>query len=139
MDEHCAFIETFGQDTGVHAVSGAMLTERPLAEIELLKPLTLIDLKTTGGLARIGADVRLLGGPHRIAQRWSQALHNHPIQPDGILYPARHDPARNACAIFEQDAEGFRPIPRGSLMDATNRKLLAAILDCYQFGLILDE
>jgi hypothetical protein len=137
MDEHCAFIETFGSPTGIAAASGAMLEERHLAEITILQPLKLIDLSSSGGLARLGADARLLSGSHSIAQRWSAALRNHPVHPHGIIYPARHDPAKNACVIFDCSATVFRVVSRGSLMSIQNKGLLSAILNDYGFGLIL--
>jgi hypothetical protein len=135
MDEHCAFIETFGSPTGIVAVSGAMLEERHLAEITILQPMRLIDLSSSGGLARLGADARLLSGSHSIAQRWSAALRSHPVHPHGILYPARHDLARNACVIFECPATVFRIVSKVSLMSAQNKGLLSAILNDYGFGL----
>jgi len=135
MDEHCAFIETFGSPTGIVAVSGAMLAERHLAEITILQPMRLIDLSSSGGLARLGADARLLSGSHSIAQRWSAALRSHPVHPHGILYPARHDLARNACVIFECPSTVFRIVSKVSLMSAQNKGLLSAILNDYGFGL----
>lgn len=136
MDEHCCFIETFGQTTGVRAVSGALLEESSLAELELIRPLKLIDLSAKNSLPRIGADARLLSGSHAIAQRWSAALRAHRSKPDGIRYPARHDLGRSACAIFESSATTFKTTPLGSLMEGRHRKLLAEILNGYDFGLI---
>ena len=137
MDERCAFIETFGSPTGIAAASVAMLKERHLAEITILQPLQLIDLSSSGGLARLGADARLLSGSHSIAQRWSAALRGHPVLPHGIIYPARHDPAKNACVIFDCPATVFRVASKGSLMSMQNKGLLSAILNDYGFGLIL--
>ena len=72
-DEYCCFSETCGQTTGIASVSGAYLDERHLAEMKLTAPMSLIDLATSGGLARIGADGRLMDGSHAVAQRWSAA------------------------------------------------------------------
>ncbi len=136
MDEHCSFIETFGQFTGIAAVTEAELERRHLAEVAILRPLRLIDLATSGGLARLGADARLLSGAHAVAQRWADALRSHPSKPHGILYPSRHDPARNACAVFDRPADSFRVTSRGSLVEPRNRDLLGRILDSYHFALI---
>jgi hypothetical protein len=87
-------------------------------------------------LARIGADGRLMDGSHAVAQRWSAALRKHPMNPAGILYRARHDPAKLAFAIFECSVDVFMVTPKGSLRDPRNLKLLGEILDHYQFGLI---
>ncbi len=135
-DEYCCFIETFGQVTGVPSVSGASLDQRSLAEITVAQTMTLIDLSASAGLARIGADGRLMDGSHAVAQRWSAALRKHPTNPAGVLYRARHDPAKLAFAIFECPADFFQVTPRGSLRDPRNLRLLGEILDHYQFGLI---
>ncbi len=135
-DEYCCFIETFGQVTGVPSVSGASLDQRSLAEITVAQTMTLIDLSASAGLARIGADGRLMDGSHAVAQRWSAALRKHPTNPAGILYRARHDPAKLAFAIFECPADFFQVTSRGSLRNPRNLRLLGEILDHYQFGLI---
>jgi len=135
-DEYCCFIETCGQVTGVPSVSGAYLDQRILAEITVAQTMTLIDLSASAGLARIGADGRLMDGSHTVAQRWSAALRKHPTNPAGILYRARHDPAKLAFAIFECPADFFHVTSRGSLGDPRNLRLLGEVLDHYQFGLI---
>lgn len=137
-DEHCAFIETFGHSTGIRIVTISELRDRHLAYLVLKQPLRLIDLATSGGLARLRADGRLLTGSHAIAQRWSAALRSHAAKADGILYPARHDIARNACALFEVSVSVFDIVRAGSLADAHHSKLLAQLLDTYDFGLITE-
>jgi hypothetical protein len=136
LDEHCAFIETFGQSTGIRIVTRKALDDRPLAYLTVTASLKLIDLASTGGLVRIGADGRLLTGSHAIAQRWSAALRDHPTRPAGILYPPRHDLARRACALFDLPATEFEINKVGSLLARAHRRLLAGILDTYGFGLI---
>ena len=136
LDEHCSFIETYGQSTGITTVTETSLEARYLTHFELLRPLTLIDLSNSGGLARIGADSRLFSGSHAVAQQWSRALRQHPSRPDGIVYPARHDAARNACAIYECSPNTFKLSSKGSLLEHQHAPLLGTILDCYRFGLI---
>jgi len=136
MDEQCSFIETFGQVTGVRSLPVDRLKGRELAEVKIVRSLRLVDLSNSGGLARIGADAGLIAGPHAISQRWSAALRAHPVKPDGILYPARHDPARRACAIFDCPASTFKVLPRGLLLSRQNSELLSSMLDLYGFGLI---
>ena len=58
LDEYCSFIETYGQTTGIRTVTATALEGRHLAHLELLHPMKLIDLSSSGGLARIGADSR---------------------------------------------------------------------------------
>jgi hypothetical protein len=136
LDIHCAFIETFGQATGMQTVYRRKLAERTFTKLTVTRTLRLIDLCTTGGLARIGADAGLCSGRHATAQRWSAALRSHPTKPDGILYPARHDPSRSACAIFDCAMSTFKTSPQGSLLDKQNLPLLASLLDTYSFGLV---
>ena len=136
LDEYCSFIETYGQTTGIRTVTESALDGRHLAHLELLSPMKLIDLSNSGGLARVGADSRLFSGAHAVAQRWSAALRGHLSKPDGILYPARHDAARNACAIYECPPFVFELHAEGSLLENQHAALLGAILDCYGFALI---
>jgi hypothetical protein len=136
QDAHCAFIETFGQSTGESLVSLAAMQARILSEIEVTSELKVIDLVTSGGLTRIGADARLFDGPHEISQRWSLALKYHPVNPDGIMYRARHDPSRTAYALFDNADGALTERSVGSLADSTNTLLLADILNTYNFGLV---
>jgi hypothetical protein len=136
LDEHCAFIEVFGHNTGKNVVTRDALERRHISYLKTNRELNLVDLATSGGLARIGADAGLLSGSHEIAQRWSAALRHHPAKPDGLLYPARHDVARNACALFDLPPSAFQVTDAGSLLDPPNTHLPARILDTYDFGLI---
>lgn len=136
MDEFCSFIETFGQATGNSLVTTAALKERHLSYVTIKNPLRAIDLASSGGLARIGADGRLLTGSHEIAQRWSAALRSHPVEPHGIVYPARHDVDRRACALFDLPDSSFDVFDSGSLMEPNHSVLLGSILDTYGFGLV---
>jgi hypothetical protein len=134
-DAHCAFIETFGQSTGINTVSSAALAQRSLARITPRRTLRLVDL-TGPGLARLGADERLCSGEHRIAQRWAMALWSHPEALDGLVFRARHDPSRRAFAIFDRAQAELVSVSLGSLLDPPNHALLGDILDTYRFDLI---
>jgi hypothetical protein len=135
-DEHAAFIETFGQSTGCNTVTLAALAARALTRIEPRRPLRLIDLAGSGGLARIGADARLCSGDRAVARRWSLALHRHPSAPDGILYPARHDPARSAAALFDHAASVLQVTESFAWTSPAHATHLGRILDDYRFALI---
>jgi hypothetical protein len=136
LDAHCAFIETFGQATGESLVTTAALQARILSEIEVTRDLKVIDLVTSGGLTRIGGDARLFDGAYEISRRWSLALKHHPVNPDGIMYRARHDPSRTAYALFDNADGALTERSMGSLADSTNTSLLADILNTYNFGLV---
>ncbi|HUE43252.1 MAG TPA: RES family NAD+ phosphorylase [Candidatus Sulfotelmatobacter sp.] len=136
QDEYCAFIETFGQNTGIRLVTHTALERRHLSYLAIKTALTLVDLASSGSLTRIGADARLFSGSYAVAQRWSAALRALPTRPAGILYPARHDPARNACALFDLPESTFDVDDAGSLSEGGHRLLLGKVLDRYDFGLI---
>jgi len=142
-DEHCAFIETFGQvlgpplpAAGVRYVTDGDLERRDLARIRTSGKLRLVDL-TGAGLARMGADARLCSGDYRVAQRWSRAIHEHPSHPDGLLYPARHDPSRAVVAIFERARSKLVSTALGTLMIPRNHPLRDRILSTYGLGLLI--
>jgi hypothetical protein len=135
-DAHGAFIETFGHATGVRFVTERELGARGLGAIAASRPLRLADLRAEG-LARMGADAELTSGPnYDLSRRWARAIHEHPRKPDGILYRARHDPARMCAAIFDRAQSAITCRRTGSLRARHHRTLLAGILDTYKFGLI---
>lgn len=77
LDEHCCFIETFGQATGHKLVTATELSKNSIATINLKRKINLVDI-TGSGLAKLGADGRLTTGPHALARRWSKAFYDHP-------------------------------------------------------------
>ena len=134
--EACAFIETFGEPLDFPFVTRAQIDARKLSEIELLKPLRLVDL-CGSNLRRVGADARLFAAHHSVAQRCSRAPHDHPAQPDGVRYPARHDPGALAVALFDRARRSVRAhVARDALGATGNRALLAQLLDTYGLGLV---
>jgi hypothetical protein len=137
-DEHGAFIETFGQSTGITSVTVSALSRRGLVRVEADRALSLMNLADMGGLARVGADGRLCAGDRAIAQRWSRALHDHPAGPDGLYYPARHDLSRRVCALFDHVTPALSAVPLGPWDAPGHRSLLGAILDAYGFALLQD-
>lgn len=135
-DAHGAFIETFGHATGVRFVTETELRARALARIVFGRPLRLADLRADG-LARMGADAALTSGPdYALSRRWAVAIHDHPRKPDGILYRARHDPARLCAAIFDRAQEVAAATTTGTLRARHHRALLGDILGTYRFGLV---
>ena len=136
-DPHGAFVETFGHATGVRVIDRTALAHRGIAKVTASRPLRLVDLRGSG-LARIGADEALCAGPdYTVSQAWSAALHDHPKAPDGLIYRARHDPSRFSVALFDRVSPVIRARPVGkSFVDPKNERLLADLLDTYDFGLI---
>lgn len=132
-DAHGAFVETFGDPLDIRLVSRADLAKRCLARITATRGLRLVDL-TGKGLRQIGADARLTSGDRALAQRWALALWQHPSKPDGIAYRVRHDPSKEAVAIFDRAKTVVKSQPMGRLTD--DPAALAAILNHYGFGLV---
>jgi hypothetical protein len=88
----------------------------------------------------MGADASLFSGSHAMAQIWSQALHNHPLKADGLLYPSRLDPARHAIVLFGDRRLGMTELSRNSWYDTGKmRRLLAEIVEHYQMELIENQ
>ena len=137
-DLRCAFVETFGQATGVRIVTVSALRGRNLVLVRAERPLRLVDLSGPG-LARLGADARLCAGEYSLARRWALALWSHPAAPDGLLYRARHDPSRTAVAIFDRAGDALRVESQGDLLEPRHALALASVLDAYDFGLVDDS
>jgi hypothetical protein len=137
-DAHCAFIETFGHDTGrTPFVTEAELRVRELSAVSA-KGLRLVDLRSEG-LARMGADAELTSGSdYGLSRRWAAGLHDHPRRPDGILYRARHDPSRASAALFDRARPKLSVKRLGCLLEARHARRLGAILETYGYGLVGD-
>jgi hypothetical protein len=94
-----ALIETFG-DVSPKTVSVNSLAVRGVATVSPIRELQLVDLAGVG-LSRLGLHARICTDDHAISQAWSHALWEHPLQPDGIWYAARHDANQRSvdCSI----------------------------------------
>ncbi|AKT42250.1 RES family NAD+ phosphorylase [Chondromyces crocatus] len=135
-DARGSFIETMGRLPAHRLVPWAEISARGLAKITPKRALRLVDL-TSEGLARIGADSRLTSGDsYDLSQRWILALHEHPEKPDGIVYRSRHDPSRLCAALFDRIAPDLDVEKLGTLAAPDHTKLLASILNRYDFGLV---
>ena len=107
------------------------LTGRHYAEIEIARPLTLLDLRDDARL-RQGVPSDVVGGKaHGLARRWSVAFHDHPAKIDGLLYPSRLNGVEN-IALYH------RAVPKLTAkaiyrLDAAPG--LAPVLDTYKIAL----
>jgi hypothetical protein len=85
----------------------------------------------------MGADAALTSGlDYDLSRRWARAIHDHPRKPDGILYRARHHPARTCAAIFDRAERMLTPTTVGTLLDDVHLEPLGDILDTYGFALV---
>jgi hypothetical protein len=135
-DLFCAFMESIGR--GVlrsRLVPRVQVQQRGFSKIRSTRSLRLVDLVTSGGLTRIGAEGSLSSGTgYKNSQRWSKALRDHPAKPDGIYYYSRHDPSRTACALYEHCGSALEIVGPPVRWDA-DPVLLGSILDQYGFGI----
>ena len=122
----------------MRSITPQELSARAISSVQTSRTLRLIDLASSGGLARLGADGRLTSGAAAIAQRWSRAFWEHPIQPDGVYYRLRHDLDRCGCALFDRAGDAVTASPQGTLYDPGTRANLGNILDTYGFSLLVD-
>ncbi len=134
-DERCAFMESIGR--GVlrsRFVPASQLRVLALSKIRFSRELRLVDLVTSSGLTRLGAEGSLANGlGYRNSQRWSEALRTHPTKPDGIYYRSRYDPALTSCAIYDH-CQPFVEVFENCGVWASRLLLLGHVLDHYQFG-----
>jgi len=73
-------------------------------------PLRLADL-TGANLKRLGGHAGLSGtASYRLPQKWSQAIHRHPDQVDGLVYMSRHLNTEQAVVLFDRAASRIRMV-----------------------------
>lgn len=123
------FLETVLRDRRDGLVADLVLEERELelrryAEIEVLAPLRLVDLRQNGAVAMgVPSDVHH-GSRHTLGRAWSTAFHAHTQVPDGILYPSRLNGQLNV-ALYDRAVTKLRPVRTRRLIDVAE---LAPIL-----------
>ena len=123
------FLEAVLRDRRDGLVTDLILEERELelrlyAEIEVLAPLRLVDLRQNGAVAMgVPSDVHH-GSRHTLARAWSVAFHAHAQIPDGILYPSRLNGQLNV-ALYDRAITKLRPVRTRRLIDVAE---LAPIL-----------
>jgi hypothetical protein len=129
------FVESVMRDQGDGRIDDLLLDERDLAirsyaTIEVTAALLLVDLRGDGPLRMgIPSDVAR-GSKQSLARRWSLAIHEHPAQPDGIIYPSRLNGETN-LAIYDRAILKLRAVARGELLKEVG---LAAVLRDLKVG-----
>lgn len=131
---HIAFAETLLRDLSLEAIPVDEISRRSIAEVEVVRPLRLVNLGNEG-LRRIRATAAVVHGSYDVTWAWSAALHAHPDTPDGIRYRARHDDASYAVALFDRGAGAVREQGTRELLSPDVLPMLGAWLDRYDVGL----
>jgi len=107
------------------------LTQRRYAEIATTADLRLVDLRDDGAV-RMGVPTDVVRAQRQnLARRWSVAFHEHPVQPDGIVYPSRLNGATN-LAIYDRAIGKLQSKRIVTLLGAPG---LARVLDDFRVGL----
>lgn len=108
------------------------LTRRRYAEIAITTDLRLVDLRGDNAV-RMGVPTDVVRAQRQnLARRWSLALHQHPSEPDGIIYPSRLNGATN-LAIYDRSIGKLQPKRVVTLLGALG---LAQVLEDFRVGLV---
>jgi hypothetical protein len=105
---------------------------RRYAEIETVSDLNLVDLREVCAI-RMGVPTDVARSSRQtLARIWSQAFHEHPSAPDGVIYPSRLSGHTN-LAIYGRAIAKLRPVRVVRLIGAPG---LAGVLNNLRVGLI---
>ncbi|MER9174401.1 RES family NAD+ phosphorylase [Mesorhizobium sp. M0955] len=108
------------------------LTRRRYAEIATTTDLRLVDLRGDNAV-RMGVPTDVVRAQRQnLARRWSLAFHEHPAQPDGIIYPSRLNEATN-LAIYDRAVPKLQAKRFMTLLGARG---LAQVLEDFRVGLV---
>lgn len=124
------FLEAVLRDQRNGAVGDFPMEERELlartyATIEVTQRLNLVDLRDDCCI-RMGIPTDVARAfNQRLGRAWSVAIHDHPAQPDGIIYPSRLNEETN-LAIYGRAVGKLRAAATTPLLRAPG---LAAVLD----------
>lgn len=111
------------------------LQRRRYADIEVVAPLKLVDLRADRAVAMgVPTDVHRASS-HRLGQAWSLAFHEHPGGPDGIVYPSRLNGHTN-LAIYDRAIAKLRPVRVRQLIAVPE---LASVLDGLNVELVAPD
>jgi len=136
VDPYIAFAETMLRKHGLASVEFVELSVRAIASVTVLEPLRLVRFHGSG-LKRLSADASVVHGPYEVTWAWSQAIHGHPDEVDGICYRARHDDSDFSVALF--DRAQAKVDLRYTTILTSNRcsTLLSEWMDRYGLGITL--
>jgi hypothetical protein len=124
------FLETVLRDKRNGAVGDYPLDEtelraRRFAVVEVVTPLAMVDLRGEGGV-RMGVPSDVPRASDQcLARAWSVAFHEHPAQPDGVVYPSRLNGQTN-LAVYSRAIPKLHVADTTSLIDAPE---LPGVLD----------
>lgn len=119
-------------EVGDYPIGERELIQRLYAEIVVTSPLKLVDLRGDGPI-RMGIPSDVAGAtPQSLARAWSVAFHEHPMEPDGIIYPSRLNEEIN-IAVYDRAVGKLRADRTSTLINATG---LARVIDTLNVALV---
>ena len=132
-----AFLETVLRDRkngnpGTLVLSESDLNDYAHVGVIPLQPLDVVDLRAGAGVALGLPTDTLRAASHRLGQRASLALYQHPDRPDGIWYPSRLNGEGN-LAIYDRAVSKLSTGVRRLLRSCPE---LASVLDRYRVTLV---
>lgn len=128
-----AFAETLLRDLDRDDVTTHELALRSLASVAVLRELRLLRLH--GGHARALRASGVVQAPYATTQAWSQAIHDHLAEVDGVYYRSRLDDDAFAIALYARAAGAVQAKDSTELLDPALAAELGAWTDHYGIGL----
>ena len=131
-------LETIIRDNGIGTsgtgipISRAYMQGWSVAEATSAAPLRLLDLRGAGCVKNKIPTDAIRAKSHLLGQQWAHAIHEHPDQPDGIIFSSRLNEGPNV-ALFGRAMPKMQSQFHQPLFDF--RTELAAVLATYQVAL----
>lgn len=111
------------------------LLARTIATVEVIAPLTLVDLRGDGPV-RMGVPSDVVrGSDQRSSREWALAFNDHLSRPDGIAYPSRLNAQMNV-AVFDR---AVRKLAVASVSPLLDDPEIGDILDLFEIALVPDS
>ncbi len=113
-------------------IAESALHNRQYAQIEVIAPLRMVDLRGDGAIKMgVPSDVAK-SSKQSLAREWAVAFHEHRDQVDGIIYPSRLNGHTNV-AVFDRSIDKLKAIDATRLIRAPG---LAALLDDLDIAIV---
>lgn len=129
-----AFAETFLRSARGQLIERGDLDKHALSVLQVTRALTLVQCYGSG-LRRNGIDARISSNTDYPAHRaFSHACHEHPKQPDGLIYRARFDDDQYSVAQFERASKAVS-IKSDPVRWIATGAVIEEILDRYQIAI----
>lgn len=133
-----AFVEKLLRAPPVRVLSRRALAAFHLTRIMAVRQLRVVSLHGPG-LARLGLTATIATGQaYADSRTWARRIHEHPEEPDGILYRCRHDDDTFAVALFDRARSAVNAAAGGSVRLDEDPSQLTSVAQRYGFGLTLE-